>query len=123
MRISDWSSDVCSSDLAIWLRIPGWARDSPAPGGLYRYADRAGAVRIAVNGTPVAATPDPSGYVTLDRVWRQGDAIEIDFPFTPRRILADPRVREAARRAAITRGPIVYCVEWPDAPRSEEHTA
>src|SRR3546814_8463637 len=27
-----------------------------------------------------------------------------------------PRVREAARRAAITRGPIVYCAEWPDAP-------
>src|SRR3546814_9359068 len=60
---------------AIRLRIPGWARDSPAPGGLYRYADRAGAVRIAVNGTPVAATPDPSGYVTLDREWRQGDGI------------------------------------------------
>src|SRR3546814_16215318 len=58
---------------AIRLRIPGWARDSPAPGGLYRYADRAGAVRIAVNGTPVAATPAPSGYVTLDREWRQGD--------------------------------------------------
>src|SRR3546814_16809885 len=89
---------------AIRLRIPGWARDSPAPGGLYRYADRAGAVRIAVNGTPVAATPAPSGYVTLDREWRQGDAIEIDFTCHPRRILADPRVRDAATRAAIERG-------------------
>src|SRR3546814_14956252 len=23
MRISDWSSDVCSSDLQIWLAVPG----------------------------------------------------------------------------------------------------
>src|SRR3546814_11311108 len=93
---------------AIRLRIPGWARDSPAPGGLYRYADRAGAVRIAVNGTPVAATPDPSGYVTPDREWRPGDAIEIDFPFPPRRILAHPPVRAAARPAALTRGPLAH---------------
>src|SRR3546814_5792819 len=29
MRISDWSSDVCSSDLAPWMgsrRVPTWAR-------------------------------------------------------------------------------------------------
>src|SRR3546814_19698921 len=29
MRISDWSSDVCSSDLGIWLR-PGQAKIVPA---------------------------------------------------------------------------------------------
>src|SRR3546814_8526038 len=26
MRISDWSSDVCSSDLALWARIRRWSR-------------------------------------------------------------------------------------------------
>src|SRR3546814_7301797 len=34
MRISDWSSDVCSSDLAV---LPGLAR--PAPGEADRLAD------------------------------------------------------------------------------------
>ncbi len=101
---------------AIRLRIPGWAREEPAPGGLYRYADRAAPVTIAVNGAAVPATPDRLGYVMLDREWRQGDAIQVDFPMEPRRLIADTQVREAARRAAVTRGPIVYCAEWPDVP-------
>src|SRR3546814_11902920 len=79
---------------AIRLRIPGWARDSPAPGGLYRSPDRAGAVRIAVNGTPVAATPDPHGYVTHEREWRAGDAIEMCFPFKRSRTSVSAELRE-----------------------------
>src|SRR3546814_6766429 len=29
MRISDWSSDVCSSDLASSARVPMWSRPRP----------------------------------------------------------------------------------------------
>lgn len=101
---------------ALRLRIPGWARDKPAPGGLYRYMDRAGPVAITVNGKAVPAQPDRLGYVAIDREWRDGDTVGIDLPMTPRRIVADARVRETARRAAISLGPIVYCAEWPEAP-------
>lgn len=101
---------------AVRLRIPGWARDEVAPGGLYAYADRAGPVRIAVNGAAMAVVPDRLGYVTIEREWREGDAIEIDLPMAPRRVSADAKVRDAGRRMAVTRGPIVYCAEWPDAP-------
>lgn len=101
---------------AIRLRIPGWAREVPAPGGLYRYMDRAGPVTLSVNGAAVSAQPDRLGYVAIDREWRDGDTIVIEFPMTPRRMVADARVRETARRAAISLGPIVYCAEWPEAP-------
>lgn len=100
---------------SIKLRIPGWARNRPAPGGLYSYTDRTSQpATVRVNGQPVAAVPDPSGYVTLDRTWKPGDVIAIEFFLEPRRAVADARVKEAGGRVAVERGPIVYCAEWPD---------
>src|SRR5207237_2382455 len=72
-------------------------------------------VRIAVNGQPVPATPDTTGYVSLDRVWKNGDAVSVEFPMPVRRVVADARVKDARGRVAIERGPVVYCAEWPDA--------
>src|SRR5579872_5377191 len=104
-----------SARASLKLRIPGWARHLPAPGGLYAYTDRSSqAVKLLVNGKAVDAAPDVSGYVTLDRNWKNGDTIEIDFPMEAKRVAADGRVRECRKRAAIERGPVVYCAEWPD---------
>jgi DUF1680 family protein len=102
-------------DAALKLRVPGWARNQPAPGGLYRYLnpiDRTSTV--AVNGKNVVATPDRLGYVTLERSWAPGDTIDVSFPVETRQVVADDRVRDARNRIAIERGPIVYCAEWPD---------
>jgi DUF1680 family protein len=97
------------------LRIPGWARGLPTPGGLYSYADRGSqAVKLLVNGKAVDAAADVSGYITLDRNWKNGDTIEVDFPMEAKRVAADSRVRECSNRTAIERGPLVYCAEWPD---------
>lgn len=101
---------------AVKLRIPGWARNRPAPGGLYSYTTKSTKpVAIAVNHAPVTATPDASGYVTLARRWSDGDVIDVDFPMEIRTVVADARVRDTRGRMAIERGPIVYCAEWPDA--------
>ena len=106
----------------IKLRIPGWARNRPAPGGLYSYVDKSSrAPTVAVNGSPVPAAPDRFGYVTLDRVWKDGDMIEVDLPMEPRRVVADTRVTETRGRVAIERGPIVYCAEWPDLDKASAH--
>lgn len=97
------------------LRVPSWARNVPAPGGLYAYADQSsGTVKVAVNGKPAAAAPDAMGYITLERNWNEGDAVEIEFPMEARRVAADPRVKECRGRLATERGPVVYCAEWPD---------
>lgn len=100
---------------SIKLRIPGWARNQAVPGGLYSYAVKvATEATVAVNGTRMSAAPDAFGYVSLDRVWKNGDVIEVDFPVTPRRVVADARVKDAGNRVSVERGPIVYCAEWPD---------
>ena len=99
---------------AVKLRIPGWTRNQAVPGNLYSYASVSGAqTSITVNGTPVSATADKTGYVTLDRVWKAGDVIAVEFPFEVRRVVADKRIAASRDRVAIERGPIVYCLESP----------
>ena len=112
-RISVSTTNLVKS--AIKLRIPGWARNRPAPGGLYSYANPSSATTtIAVNGAPIPATPDRSGYITIDRAWKDGDVINVSFPVEPRQVVADARVRETRGRVAVERGPVVYCAEAPD---------
>jgi hypothetical protein len=101
---------------AIKLRIPGWARNRPAPGGLYSYVEPIERqATVSINQTMVKAVPDADGYITLDRVWRDGDIVSVEFPIAIRTVVADPRVKACAGRVAIERGPIVYCAEWPEA--------
>src|SRR3546814_5591127 len=54
MRISDWSSDVCSSDLAVAIAIQNlvWGVSQPVAGAL---ADRYGAGRVLAIGALIYA--------------------------------------------------------------------
>jgi len=100
---------------AIKLRVPGWARNRPAPGGLYAYLDRSDRqTRLSINGQPAPAVIDDMGYIALNRDWKNGDVVEIEFPMEARKVVADSKVRDDRGRMAIERGPIVYCAEWPD---------
>ena len=113
------SKVTCTSEgetrATLKLRVPGWARNRPGPGDLYSYANSAaGIVRISVNGTGNNAAVDGFGYISLERSWRAGDVVEIEFPFQIRQVVADRRVREDRGRIAVERGPIVYCCEWPE---------
>jgi hypothetical protein len=99
----------------IKLRIPGWARNRPVPGNLYSYADKLEArTKVFVNGESVAADADRMGYVSLDRNWKTGDVIGIEFPFEVRKVVANQNVKADRGRMAVERGPIVFCSEWPD---------
>ena len=81
----------------IAMRVPGWCR---------RYA-------LTVNGAPVDA-PTEDGYLLLDRDWQPGDTVALDFDMPVTRVAADPRVREDIGKVAVTRGPLVYCLEEKD---------
>ena len=111
---------VTSRDAArrvVKLRVPGWAQDRPTPGGLYAYTrPLPSGVTVAINGRETAAAPDRHGYISMDREWREGDRIDIEFPFEVRQVTADERVREVRGRVAVERGPLVYCVEAADNP-------
>ena len=81
------------------LRIPGWAKDATA----------------AVNDEPTALTAT-NGYATIHRVWRKGDAVTLDLKMQAERLYAHPNVRMDVGRAALRRGPLIYCVEEADNP-------
>jgi len=105
---------VRQAAFTVAVRIPGWARLQPLPGGLYAYADGPKpTVNLKVNGRTVAVDPG-QGWAFLERAWTGGDLIELELPMPVRRVGADERVRENLGRVALERGPIVYCAEGAD---------
>ena len=98
----------------IRLHIPGWARNEAAPGGLYTFVDRLDAgPSLRVNGKSVGLKLQ-DGYAVLDRKWRKGDVVQLNLPMPVRRLAAMTEVEADRGRVALQRGPIVYCLEWPD---------
>lgn len=86
---------------AMKLRIPSWAD---------------GANKIAVNGTAVSCDEKDleQGYVVIDRTWKSGDEITIDFPMETEKYHSDERVVTNKGLAAVKRGPVVYAAEGKD---------
>ncbi len=68
---------------------------------------------IQINGEAAACITD-NGYFRVQRDWQPGDCVSVTFDMPVRRIHANPRVRDAAGKVALARGPLVYCVESVD---------
>jgi DUF1680 family protein len=86
-----------SATFSLMLRIPGWCK---------RYT-------LGVNGKRVAGLP-AKGYVRIRRRWQDGDRIELSLAMPIERMAAHPAVAADAGRAALQRGPVVYCLEQCD---------
>ena len=121
-----WDGDVSlrlepdgSGAFTVALRIPGWARDQPVPGDLYRFTDRGGdqpsiTVRSG-NASPERVPVDVhDGYVRVRRNWKRGDLIQLTLPMPVRRVVAHDGVKDDAGKMALQRGPLVYAVEGID---------
>jgi uncharacterized protein len=103
-----------SSGFSMMIRIPGWANNEAIPGGLYKFDDNADVkYMISVNGESKEWEIE-NGYAEIERRWKRGDRIEIEFPTPVRRVIADERVLDDAGKTAIQKGPVIYCAEWPD---------
>jgi DUF1680 family protein len=79
------------------LRVPGWCQN----------------FLLRVNGQD-GYDGLQKGYVIVERVWKTGDAVELEFTMPPFLVEADPRVDSVRGCVAIQRGPIVYCLEEHD---------
>ena len=103
-----------SEEFTIAIRIPGWTQNRPVPSDLYNYVNEIDTmVSLKVNGEPVNII-QKKGFVHIYRKWSDGDKIEINMPMPIRRVVAHEKVKNNNGRVALERGPIVYCVEWPD---------
>ena len=92
LLLHDWPEELTLS-----LRIPGYARS-------YRLLRNGGELPHAlVDGFAVASTP-----------CRAGDRLTLELEFEPQLLVADPRVRQDCGRVAVSRGPLLYCLEEED---------
>lgn len=81
----------------LFLRVPGWC----------------GKYSLCVNQDTAEETME-KGYLSIRRHWEDKDQIELVFDMPAVLMQADPRVREDCGKAAVMRGPVVYCLEGVD---------
>ena len=89
------SVDGANVPLTLALRIPGWANSYTVSADSSEYTIK-------------------DGYLYITRTWKKDETLPLDFPMEIQVWNADPRVREDIGKAAVTRGPITYCLEEKD---------
>lgn len=74
---------------------------------------------------PTASGYDPHTAIfrSISRVWKSGDLIEIRFDMPVILRKAHPRVKAHQGKVAVTRGPLVYCLEELDQPNLDIFSA
>jgi DUF1680 family protein len=103
-----------AKDLSLKIRVPGWAQGHPVPGDLYTYADKeTSLLSFTLNGQPINP-PIEKGYATITRNWNPNDTVTFSMTMPIHRVLANSKVEADQGRAAIERGPLVYCAEAVD---------
>jgi DUF1680 family protein len=113
-RVSIGVDPKKAMEFSVNVRIPGWARNEPMPGGLYHFMEQEEhEITLRVNGEAHPLEMH-DGYARITRKWKKGDSIELVLPMPVRRVLSHPMVKADAGRVALCRGPLVYCAEWVD---------
>lgn len=83
---------------ALNVRLPKWCR----------------APQIKVNGEIIERLQVVDGYARIERIWSDGDQVELIFPMPVEKVWANPKVSYSAGKMALQRGPVVYCFEEVD---------
>ena len=84
-------------EYGIAVRISGWCRG----------------YELKVNGESVSSEP-VRGYVSLNRVWREEDMVELNLKMPVTLMRANPAVRADIGKLCVVRGPLVYSLEEAD---------
>jgi DUF1680 family protein len=92
-------SSKTEKEFTLAFRLPGWCP----------------AMKISVNGQVVnVAAVSHKGYAKINRLWKDGDRIELELPMPVLRMKANPLVRADIGKVALQKGPFVYCMEQAD---------
>ncbi len=85
-------------DTTLAIRIPSW---SPS-------------YKVKIAGQSVALQLAEDGYIYLKADFSQGLEIEVELEMEVRLLKSNPKVHYNLGRVAVTRGPVVYCLEEVD---------
>lgn len=94
---AEYRIDRCDAPFTLAIHIPSHAHNPV----------------VSVNGHETDVQAE-RGYVYLHRGFAQGDCISVSFDMAPRRLHTHPAVKDTAGKAALARGPVVYCFEGAD---------
>lgn len=102
--------DGGAQSYSLALRIPDYAktytirRDGRAAAEALE-----GQISLASDGIRIE-----KGYLYIEGIREKETALAIDFQVLPQFVRANPKVREDAGKAALVKGPLVYCLEETD---------
>ena len=103
-------------EFSIHLRIPSWAEH-------FAVCINGQPFPIQMQTPPKSKETPASGYdprqawfLPVRRVWSPGDVLEVVFEMQIKLRHASPRVKGHKGKIAITRGPLIYCLESVDNP-------
>jgi uncharacterized protein len=82
----------------IKLRFPGWCKSAG----------------VKINNEEINNLSVENGYIQLKSRWKNADKILLELDMPVERVYSNPKVKVNLGKAALQRGPIVYCVEEAD---------
>ena len=82
----------------MYLRVPSWAKGST----------------LKLNGEAIDANANGNGYIAIEREWKNGDSIELEFAMEVTFVQTSDKVSTNIGYVAVRRGPLVYCAEYVD---------
>ncbi len=106
-----------SAEFTVYLRLPSWSQNPQV---------KINGEDVVRNGIPhkdnsagYHPAPQESTFISLTRTWSPSDLLELTFDMPIRLRRAHPKVKGHADKVAITRGPLVYCLESTDNPNMD----
>ncbi len=105
-------ADSADTPFTLALRIPGWCTSYQV--SLLGAAHNPISGSEAITGLDASEYTIKNGYLYITRRWNAKETLTLDFPMEIQVWNANPNVREDIGRAAVTRGPITYCLEEAD---------
>jgi DUF1680 family protein len=98
-----------SGSVSVNLRMPSWADKMDIRINRDKHQQ-------VINNGPYLLHPESAKWVSIARQWETGDRISLKFDLPIRIYRPHPKIKALRRKCALTRGPLVYCLESVDNP-------
>ncbi|MCD8336882.1 MAG: glycoside hydrolase family 127 protein [Lachnospiraceae bacterium] len=115
LRIPDWALEENPGNRSFCQATEDMAACEGFPKGKF-HGNLAETIcsHLQITGIENADLELHDGYLYITKQWKKDDLLELHFPMDIKLIAADTQVREDIGKAAVLRGPIVYCLEEAD---------
>jgi hypothetical protein len=102
------------SEFTLFLRIPSWSQANSII--LNEKHHPSSFTLPTLSATACGYDPRRSAWLPIRRGWLPGDVVTLEFDMSIRLWQTHPKVKGQNGKAALSRGPLVYCLERVDNP-------